>query len=109
MIRKPKDRTADAIAEASRRHRIPLTAAQVWILAGTAADALAVPARSPKSEPRPMGQALDEPTAEILRRCYRYESPADVLARALRLLATADGHLDPAGRIITGPRTGRRT
>ncbi|MFJ2399814.1 hypothetical protein ACIOUE_00820 [Streptomyces xanthochromogenes] len=52
---------------------------------------------------------LHESTAEILRRCYRYESPADVLARALRLLANADGHLDPAGRITTGPHTGRRT
>ncbi|WP_159030389.1 hypothetical protein [Streptomyces sp. CB01201] len=59
--------------------------------------------------PRPLHPTLHGSTAEILRRCYRYESPADVLARAVRLLATADGHLDPAGRIITGPRTGRRT
>ncbi|WP_328313122.1 hypothetical protein OG432_24585 [Streptomyces sp. NBC_00442] len=54
--------------------------------------------------PRPMHPTLKAATAEVLRRCYRYESPADVLARALRLLATADGHLDPAGRIVAGRR-----
>ncbi|MEV5944655.1 hypothetical protein [Streptomyces sp. NPDC051994] len=59
--------------------------------------------------PHPLRPTLTDQTAVILRRCYRYEPPADVLARALRLLATADGHLDPAGRIVTGPRTGRRT
>ncbi|MCT9092900.1 hypothetical protein N4G70_29105 [Streptomyces sp. ASQP_92] len=59
--------------------------------------------------PRPLAPALHERTAEILRRCYRYEPPADVLARAVRMLATADGHLDAAGRIVTGSRAGRRT
>lgn len=59
--------------------------------------------------PRPLAPALHERTAEILRRCYRHEAPADVLARALRPLATADGHLDTAGRIITGNQPGRRT
>ena len=38
-------------------------------------------------------------TADILRACYRGEPPADVIERALRLLATADGHLDTGGRI----------
>lgn len=38
-----------------------------------------------------------------LSRCYGHESPGDGLARALRLLATADGHLDPAEWIVTGP------
>ncbi|MFD9564406.1 hypothetical protein [Streptomyces sp. NPDC059994] len=51
--------------------------------------------------PRPMTVTLDAKSAEILRRCYRGENPPTVLARALRMLATADGHLDPAGRIIT--------
>ncbi|MFE9372281.1 hypothetical protein ACFYM2_21275 [Streptomyces sp. NPDC006711] len=54
-----------------------------------------------------MSPTLRARTAEILRRCYRYESPAVVLARAVRLLAAADGHLDAAGRIVTG--NGRRT
>ncbi|MEV8523193.1 hypothetical protein AB0451_03395 [Streptomyces sp. NPDC052000] len=57
--------------------------------------------------PRPLRPVLHARTAEILRRCYRYEPPADVLDRALRMLAGADGHLDTAGRIITG--NGRRT
>ena len=35
----------------------------------------------------------------ILKRCYRGQPPADVLERALVMLATADGHLDTAGRI----------
>lgn len=42
-------------------------------------------------------------TAEILTRCYPGERPEDVLARALRMLATADGHLTPDGRIKRGP------
>jgi hypothetical protein len=41
-------------------------------------------------------------TADILRRCYRGELPADVLERAAVMLATADGHLDAAGRIKRG-------
>ena len=45
---------------------------------------------------------LDAATTRILRR-YRGEKPADVIARALRLLATADGHLHPDGT----PRTDR--
>ena len=45
---------------------------------------------------------LDPATAEILARCYRGERKRDVLARAVRLLADADGHLTPDGRIKTG-------
>ncbi|WP_442803626.1 hypothetical protein OG411_29845 [Streptomyces pseudogriseolus] len=46
-------------------------------------------------------------TAEILRRCCPGQRPDDVLDRAMRMLATADGHLRPDGRIKTrGP--GRR-
>ena len=45
----------------------------------------------------------------VLRRCYRGEKPEQVLEQALRLKATADGHLTPDGRIKTrnsrpGPR-----
>jgi tellurite resistance protein len=43
-------------------------------------------------------------TADILRRCYRGEIPADVLERAAVMLATADGHLDAGGRIKNGRR-----
>jgi hypothetical protein len=43
-------------------------------------------------------------TADILRRCYRGEIPADVLEQAAVLKATADGHLDAGGRIKTGRR-----
>lgn len=39
---------------------------------------------------------------QILRRCYRGESPVTVLGKGLDMLAAADGHLDPAGRIKTG-------
>jgi hypothetical protein len=45
---------------------------------------------------------VDPQTAEILTRCYRGQIPADVLARAVRMLATADGHLDAGGRIKRG-------
>jgi hypothetical protein len=41
---------------------------------------------------------------EILRRCYRGQPPLDVLGRALDMLADADGHLHPDGRIKTGRR-----
>lgn len=44
---------------------------------------------------------LDPHTAAILVRCYRGEPKAAVLARALRMLANADGHLEPNGRIRT--------
>jgi hypothetical protein len=45
---------------------------------------------------------VDPQTAEILSRCYRGEIPGDVLARAVRMLADADGHLDTRGRIKRG-------
>ncbi|MFC5202099.1 hypothetical protein [Streptomyces kaempferi] len=41
-------------------------------------------------------------TAEILRRCYPGKLPAEVLARAVRMLANADGYLTPDGRIKRG-------
>lgn len=45
---------------------------------------------------------LDPVIAEILTRCYPGQPKRDVIARAVRMLATADGHLDPAGRIKRG-------
>jgi hypothetical protein len=45
---------------------------------------------------------LDVRTAEILARCYRGQAKGDVIARAVRMLATADGHLKPDGTIKTG-------
>lgn len=42
---------------------------------------------------------LDPDIAEILARCYRTERKREVIARAVRMLATADGHLTPDGRI----------
>ncbi|MFE6127503.1 hypothetical protein ACFQ6Q_04385 [Streptomyces sp. NPDC056437] len=50
---------------------------------------------------------LDEATTRILRR-YRGEKPAAVVARAIRLLAQADGLLDASGRPTT-ERDRRRT
>lgn len=49
---------------------------------------------------------LDAATTRLLRR-YRGEKPADVLARAVRLLAQADGLLDAAGK-PTADRAARR-
>lgn len=51
------------------------------------------------SSPSARRIALAAATDEILRTAYRYETPADVLARAVRMLATADGHLDARGRL----------
>jgi hypothetical protein len=45
---------------------------------------------------------LDPQTAEILARCYRGQPKGDVIARAVKMLATADGHLLPNGQIKTG-------
>ncbi|MEU0783483.1 hypothetical protein ABZ341_18155 [Streptomyces sp. NPDC006173] len=45
---------------------------------------------------------LDPEIAEILTRCYRGERKRAVIARAVRMLATADGHLTPDGRIKRG-------
>ncbi|GGV46046.1 hypothetical protein [Streptomyces spectabilis] len=56
---------------------------------------------------RPTPVYLDAQTAEILARCYRGQAKRDVIARAVRLLAAADGHLDPSGRIKTGRETRR--
>lgn len=44
----------------------------------------------------------------ILRRCYPGQNPVTVLGRGLDLLANADGHLTPDGRIKHGARPGRR-
>lgn len=54
---------------------------------------------------------LDPETAEILARCYRGERKRAVIARAVRMLAHADGHLQPDGRIkgtVGGRIPGRR-
>ncbi|MFJ3289955.1 hypothetical protein ACIPMW_32305 [Streptomyces sp. NPDC086669] len=50
--------------------------------------------------PRPAGIRLQLSPwcAAILRRHYPGQIPAVVLERALRILATADGHLTPDGR-----------
>lgn len=45
---------------------------------------------------------LDPVIVDILARCYRGEGKRDVIARAVRMLAQADGHLTPDGRIKTG-------
>lgn len=45
---------------------------------------------------------LDVRTAEILARCYRGQAKRDVIARAVRLLANADGHLKPDGTVKSG-------
>lgn len=47
-------------------------------------------------------------STRVLRRCYPGQIPATVLERALRMLATADGHLEPDGRIKNQRATGRR-
>lgn len=59
--------------------------------------------------PAPPRQPVTTWTLAVLRRCYRGEKPEDVLQRALRMLANADGHLAADGRIKTrnsgpGPR-----
>lgn len=47
---------------------------------------------------RPITVRLDPATSRLLR-LYRGQPPATVLGRAMRMLAQADGHLDPAGNI----------
>lgn len=45
---------------------------------------------------------LDPAIAAILAHCYRGERKRAVIARAVRMLAQADGHLTPDGRIKRG-------
>lgn len=54
---------------------------------------------------------LDPDIAEILARCYRGQRKRDVIGRAVRMLADADGHLHPDGRLKPGlgGRPTRRT
>jgi len=52
--------------------------------------------------PRPPLVRVTARTADILRRCYRGEKPADVLEQAAVLKATADAHLDAGGHIKRG-------
>lgn len=60
------------------------------------------------TNPRPTGirTNLSPWCAAVLRNCYPGQIPAAVMERALRMLATADGHLTPGGQIKPG---GRRT
>jgi tellurite resistance protein len=51
---------------------------------------------------------LDEATTRLLRR-YRGQKPADVVARAVRLLAQADGLLDASGKPTTDRAQRRQT
>lgn len=53
----------------------------------------------------PKAVYLPSETTEILTRCYRGEGKRAVIARAVRMLADADGHLTPDGRIKTGRAT----
>lgn len=55
--------------------------------------------------PRPPLVRVTARTADILRRCYRGELPPEVLEQTMLLKATADGHLDPGGRIKNGRTT----
>jgi hypothetical protein len=59
---------------------------------------------------KPTPVYLDPGIAEILNRCYRGQRKRDVIARAVRMLAHADGHLTPDGRIKNhiGARPGPR-
>lgn len=52
---------------------------------------------------RPEPVYLDPAIAEILTRCYPGQSKREVIGRAVKLLAAADGLLDPAGRIKGRP------
>ncbi|MFE9777763.1 hypothetical protein ACFYPA_06350 [Streptomyces sp. NPDC005775] len=47
---------------------------------------------------RPLTVRLNPDTSRLLRR-YRGESPTTVLHRAMLLLAGADGHLTPDGKL----------
>jgi hypothetical protein len=47
----------------------------------------------------PPRQPVTAWTLAVLRRCYRGEKPEDVLERAVRTMANADGKLTPDGRI----------
>lgn len=59
--------------------------------------------------PRPPLVRITARTADILRRCYRGEAPAEVLEQAAVMLATADGKLGADGRPKTaGPQRGGR-
>ncbi|MFI2349732.1 hypothetical protein ACH492_22295 [Streptomyces sp. NPDC019443] len=51
---------------------------------------------------------LDEATTRLLRR-YQGQKPADVVARAMRLLAQADGLLDASGKPTTDRARRRQT
>jgi hypothetical protein len=52
---------------------------------------------------------LDPEIAKILTRCYPGERKRAVIARAVRLLAAADGHLRPDGKPkLPGRPAGRR-
>ncbi|MGW0780373.1 hypothetical protein [Streptomyces sp. NPDC002913] len=86
-----------------------LAAALILVVAGLITGHFLYPPRRKKTTmsntptPRPMRLAATDWTAAVLRRCYPGQDPARVLERALRMLATADGHLDTTGR----PRAGR--
>ncbi|MEG8275735.1 hypothetical protein [Streptomyces sp. AHA2] len=57
----------------------------------------------------PLRWQPDDGSAAILAAYARRREPwRDVLRRALRLLARADGILDARGRVIVQPRPGRR-
>lgn len=57
----------------------------------------------------PLRWQPDDGSAAILAAYARRKEPwRDVLRRALRLLARADGLLDARGRVIVQPRAGRR-
>lgn len=47
------------------------------------------------------------PDTRRLLACYRGESPLAVIRRAVKLLAIADHHLAPNGRVLTGNPTER--
>ncbi|WP_191971483.1 hypothetical protein [Streptomyces luteolifulvus] len=50
----------------------------------------------------PPRQPVTAWTLQVLHLCYRGEKIEDVLERAIRMLATADGKVDTGGRIKNG-------
>lgn len=96
----------DPLAMATARSL--LAVALICIVAGLLTGHFLYPPRRKKTTmsttptPRPMRLAATDWTAAVLRRCYQGQAPAGVLERALRMLATADGHLAPNGQIKAG-------
>lgn len=109
MIGKPKDLIAVALTRTAAQYRIPLTPLQIRVLAGAAAEALAVRVRQPDEFPRdgltPNQRAvltLVANGAEDTEIAHRFQCHRDTVRSTLKVITARLGTTNRVHTAVVG-------